>query len=82
MNLPCGDNYDSKKSVWCKKLEEKNFNTHEFHCDHYAKCIGMVEDDICGCLSGKSMHVVKTKEPIKEALIKEFEHTQEFAKAI
>lgn len=82
MELPCGDNYDVKKSVWCKKLEEKNFNTREFHCDHYAKCMGMVEDAICNCLSNKSMHIVKVKKPTKEALIKEIDPAKEFAEAI
>ncbi|AHB41029.1 hypothetical protein P148_SR1C00001G0222 [candidate division SR1 bacterium RAAC1_SR1_1] len=84
MNLPCGNEYDPKKSVWCKRLAEKNFDMNEFRCDDYTKCMGMIEDAICNCLSQKPMHIVKTKKSIQEELVKEFElqPQKEFSEAV
>lgn len=84
MNLPCGNEYDLKKSVWCKGLAEKNFDMNQFHCDHYTKCMGMIEDAICNCMSHKPMHIVKVQEPIQKELVKELELQphEEFAEAV
>lgn len=82
LTFPCdnGDKkYDSEKdgNVWCLSLAKGGY------CDRAAKCMGMVEDAICNCLSQKPMHIVKVQKPAQEELVKEFvtKDIPEFAEA-
>ncbi len=79
VDFPC-KSYDSEEhgSIWCEGI----MKNRDFDCPNKDVCTHLVEEEIDKSLRSSVKKTSVCKRESKEALIKELEHTQEFAKVI